>query len=61
MKNPSILKIDIDIIDETVIKEQIINWIRQNTHATAIRISDKPNKDGEYIVNARYVCMGYNT
>lgn len=61
--NTSILKIDLDIIDAPIIKQQIIDWIDSNTctDMKRLRISDQPNSDGKYEVNASYVYIKVNT
>lgn len=53
-----ILDVDLDITNE-VVKNDILKWIEANTSVVkGISISDEPNGDGKYVVNAVHVNIG---
>lgn len=56
----SILKMDIVAFDDSIIKQNALNWIEEHTFSEGIQISKNPNKDGKYVVDAIMVSIKHD-
>ena len=53
----SLLNITSKSLDDVIIKDSILNWIKEYTSSANIQISDNPNSDGKYVVDAEQVLL----
>ena len=56
----SILDVDLDVTDD-IIKDQIKEWIEKNSLSAGVKISNNPDKNGKYVVDAEEVILRVNS